>query len=71
MRFGVLLADEGSGTSATFGRSLDARGLRWAVGIANNQTVHDAHVQIVGFAGVCQTRSPARPRRFSPHRPGA
>ncbi len=34
LRFGVVLADAGYGTSAAFRHGLDARGLRWAVGIA-------------------------------------
>ena len=51
VRFGIVLADAGYGTSATFRHGLDARGLRWAVGIAKNQKVYDAHVQLVPPAG--------------------
>lgn len=51
VRFGVVLADAGYGTSAAFRHGLDARGLCWAVGIAKNQKVYDAHVQVVTPAG--------------------
>lgn len=51
VRFGIVLADAGYGTSAAFRHGLDARGLRWAVGIAKNQKVYDAHVQLVRPAG--------------------
>src|SRR6478609_6736822 len=34
LRFGVVLADAGYGSSAAFRHGLDARGLSWAVGIA-------------------------------------
>ena len=50
-RFGTVLADAGYGTSAAFRHGLDARGLRWAVGIAKNQKVYDAYVQLVPPAG--------------------
>ena len=51
VRFGIVLADAGYGTSAAFRHGLDARGLRWAVGIAKNQKAYDAHVQLVPPAG--------------------
>ena len=51
VRFGVVLADAGYGTSAAFRHGLDARGLRWAVGIAKNQKVYDPHVQVAVPAG--------------------
>ena len=47
VRFGCVLADAGYGTSAEFRHGLDARGLRWAVGIARNQKVYDRDVQLV------------------------
>ena len=47
MRFGTVLADAGYGTSAAFRHGLDARGLAWAVGIARNQKVYGADVQLV------------------------
>jgi SRSO17 transposase len=51
VRFGIVLADAGYGTSAAFRHGLDARGLRWAVGVAKNQKVYEAHVQLVPPAG--------------------
>ena len=51
VRFGVVLADAGYGTSAAFRHGLDGRGLRWAVGIAKNQKVYDPDVQLVPPAG--------------------
>ena len=45
LRFGVVLADAGYGTSARHG--LDARGLTWAVDIAGNQKVYDPDVRLV------------------------
>ncbi|MGY4803361.1 IS701 family transposase [Teichococcus aerofrigidensis] len=47
VRFGTVLADAGYGASAAFRQALDARGLRWAVGIARNQKVYSAAVQLV------------------------
>jgi SRSO17 transposase len=58
VRFGTVLADAGYGTSAAFRHGLDARGLQWAVGIAKNQKVYDAHVQLVPPVG--------RARKFVP-----
>src|ERR687889_1333739 len=51
VRFGLVLADAGYGTSAAFRRGLDKRGLDWAVGIARNQKVYDADVQLVPPTG--------------------
>ena len=50
-RFGCMLADAGYGTSAEFRHGLDARGLRWAVGIARNQKVYNRDVQLVPPTG--------------------
>lgn len=47
VRFGVVLADAGYGTSAEFRRGLDERGLRWAVGIARTQKVYGSDVRLV------------------------
>src|SRR5919205_2959801 len=47
LRFGLVLADAGYGASAAFRRGLDERELRWAVGIARNQKVYDAGVELV------------------------
>jgi SRSO17 transposase len=51
VRFGLVLADAGYGTSAAFRRGLDARELRWAVGIARNQKVYDPDVRLVPPGG--------------------
>jgi SRSO17 transposase len=51
VRFGCVLADAGYGTSAEFRHGLDARGLRWAVGIARNQKVYGKNVQLVPPTG--------------------
>ena len=47
VRFGTVLADAGYGTSAAFRYGLEARGLRWAVGIVKNQKVYGTDVQLV------------------------
>ena len=51
VRFGTVLADAGYGTSAGFRHGLDARHLRWAVGIARNQKVYGVGVQLVAPTG--------------------
>jgi SRSO17 transposase len=51
VRFGTVLADAGYGASAAFRHGLDARGLRWAVGIPRNQKVYDLDVQLVPPTG--------------------
>src|SRR3982751_3344709 len=51
LRFGLVLADAGHGASAAFRRGLDKRELRWAVGIARNQKVYDADVQLAPPGG--------------------
>src|SRR5215203_586045 len=62
-RFGIVLADAGYGTSAAFRHGLDARGLRWAVGIAKNQKVYDARVQLVPPAGRARKLVPGQEPR--------
>jgi SRSO17 transposase len=57
VRFGAVLADAGYGASAAFRQGLDARGLRWAVGIPRNQKVYSAAVQLVPPQG--RARKPA------------
>jgi SRSO17 transposase len=57
LRFGIVLADAGYGASAAFRRGLDARELRWAVGIARHQKVYGADVQLVPPGG--RKRRPA------------
>lgn len=51
VRFATVLADAGYGASAAFRRGLEARGLRWAVGIARTQKVYEATVQLVAPGG--------------------
>jgi SRSO17 transposase len=51
VRFGLVLADAGFGASAAFRRGLDARELRWAVGIARHQKVYGPDVQLVPPGG--------------------
>ncbi len=51
VRFGSVLADTGYGAGAVFRHGLDARGLRWAVGIARNQRIYRLGVQLVQPAG--------------------
>ena len=58
VRFGCVLADAGYGTSAEFRHGLDARGLRWAVGIARNQKVYDRDVQLVPPTGCARKPAP-------------
>ena len=58
VRFGCVLADAGYGTSAEFRHGLDARGLRWAVGIARNQKVYNRNVQLVLPAGRARKLAP-------------
>jgi len=51
VRFGLVLADAGYGASAAFRHGLDARGLRWAVGIARTQKVYGPEVQLIPPTG--------------------
>lgn len=47
VRFGTVLADAGYGLSAPFRRGLNARGLKWAVGIPKHQKVYPLDVKLV------------------------
>ena len=47
VRFGCVLADAGYGASAAFRQGLDARGLRWAVGIPCVHKVYGTDVRLV------------------------
>src|SRR5215207_5785626 len=51
VRFGLVLADAGYGASAAFRHGLDARGLRWAVGIPRTQKLYDRDVRLIPPAG--------------------
>lgn len=46
VRFGMVLADAGYGSSATFRAGLTQRGLRWAVGVQPTQKVYPADVEL-------------------------
>src|ERR1700685_1907451 len=46
VRFAAVLADAGYGLSAPFRQGLDARGLKWAVGIPQQQKVYPSHVRL-------------------------
>jgi SRSO17 transposase len=46
LQFGCVLADAGYGSSPTFRRGLDARGLAWAAGVACTQLVYPATVRL-------------------------
>src|SRR6202042_3602432 len=47
VRFATVLADAGYGLSASFRQGLDARGLKWAVGIPKLQKVYPSQVRLV------------------------
>ena len=63
LRFGTVLADAGYGVSAAFRHGLEARGLRWAVGIVRNQRVYDGDVDLVPPAGRARKPVPDREPR--------
>jgi SRSO17 transposase len=63
VRFGLVLADAGYGASAEFRHALDARDLRWAVGIARNQKVYDRAVQLIPPTGRKRRAVPAQEPR--------
>jgi SRSO17 transposase len=47
VRFGIVLADSGYGSSASFCQALSERGLRWAVGLSRRQNVYSADVVLI------------------------
>ncbi len=63
VRFGTVLADAGYGASAAFRHGLDARGLRWAVGIPKNQKVYGIDVRLVPPQGRARTPVPSKEPR--------
>ncbi|KQP91661.1 IS701 family transposase [Methylobacterium sp. Leaf117] len=63
LRFGTVLADAGYGVSAAFRHGLDARGLRWAVGIVRNQKVYASDVRLVPPTGRARKPAPDREPR--------
>ena len=78
VRFATVLADAGYGLSAPFRQGLDARGLKWAVGIPKQQKVYPSNVKLVfpvaGRGGPASALFPIsfpRPRKpCSPRRSG-
>ena len=46
VRFGTVLSDADYGLSASFRQGLDARGLKWAVGIPKHQKVYPNNVRL-------------------------
>ena len=65
VRFGIVLADAGFGSSAAFRAGLSARGLLWAVGVLPTHKVYPADVTLAAAA------EPARGRRAKHPRPSA
>jgi SRSO17 transposase len=66
VRFGAVLADAGYGLSALFRQGLDARGLRWAVGIPKHQKVYPSDVKLIfPVAGRGRPRKRHVPDRLS------
>ena len=63
VRFGCVLADAGYGMSGAFRQGLDARGLRWAVGIPKNQKVYGIDVQLVPPQGRARKPVPSEEPR--------
>ena len=69
-----MLADAGYGLSAPFRQGLDARSLKWAVGIPKQQKVYPVNVRLVfpiaGRGGrasaISPISSPRRLKTFSP-----
>src|ERR1700690_21571 len=60
VRFATVLADAGYGLSAPFRQGLDARGLKWAVGIPKLQKVYPSTVRLV-FPAAGRGRPRKRP----------
>jgi SRSO17 transposase len=58
--FDVLLADAGYGKSAAFRQGLTERGLSWAVGVPNNQTVYRTSARAVLPEKPSRGRKPSR-----------
>ena len=66
VRFGVVLADAGYGSSAGFRAGLTQRGLLWAVGVQPTQKVYPADVQLKVPAQVSGGRPAKYPRPSVP-----
>ena len=65
--FATVLADAGYGLSAPFRQGLDARGLKWAVGIPKQQKVYPSNVKLM-FPVAGRGRPCKRPFRSLPRR---
>ncbi len=76
VRFATVLADAGYGLSAPFRQGLDARGLKWAVGIPKLQKVYPSNVRLVfpaagrGQPRISPISFPRRLKTCSPPRSG-
>ncbi|MBK4739171.1 IS701 family transposase [Noviherbaspirillum pedocola] len=66
VRFGMVLADAGFGSSAAFRAGLTQRGLRWAVGVQPTQKVYPADVQLCVAANPAVGRPAKYPRPSVP-----
>ncbi|CAA2105387.1 hypothetical protein MBUL_03167 [Methylobacterium bullatum] len=63
LRFFTVLANAGYGISAAFSHGLDARGLRWAVGIVWSQKVYAPDVRLVPPTGRARKPVPDQVQR--------
>jgi SRSO17 transposase len=66
VRFGMVLADAGYGSSADFRAGLTQRGLRWAVGVQPTQKVYPADVELSVQANPGAGRPAKYPRPSTP-----
>jgi SRSO17 transposase len=66
VRFGMVLADAGYGSSAGFRAGLTQRGLRWAVGVQPTQKVYRADVRLDVPADPPVGRPARHPRPSAP-----
>ncbi len=66
VRFGLVLADAGFGSSAAFRAGLSARGLLWAVGVLPTNKVYPADVTLLEAPRPALGRPPKHPRPSAP-----
>ena len=69
VRFGVVLADAGYGSSAAFRAGLTARGLTWAVGVLSTQKLYPADVTLAPPTQGLRGRPPKHPVPSAPSVP--
>jgi SRSO17 transposase len=62
VRFGIVLADAGFGSSAAFRAALTERGLLWAVGVLPTQLVYPADVELIEPTKPVMGRPPKHPK---------